>query len=153
MMYKLLIIPFLLVATYYYVVPKKAFSYEEMQKLEKILITPLSVKQLIKVKGAEYNVSTRLMEEIINCESNGSTTIQSRHKYPTNRYAPAGSTELSFGVAQWHIPAGNKKRDGTVITKEDALNPEIAIDTMAWYIKNGKARIWSCYPIALKKMK
>lgn len=146
--------PLILVTIYYYIVPEKAFTKEELRLIEQLYVVQpkMTVKELIKVKGAEYGVSTRLMEEIINCESNGSTTIQSRHIYSSNKYGPTGSREQSFGVSQFHVPAGNKKKDGTVITKEDALNPVIAIDTMAWYLSQGKGRIWSCYPIALKKI-
>ena len=140
---------------YFYIVPEKAFTSDEIQLIEKLYVVQpkMSVKEIIKVKGAEYKVSTRLMEEIINCESQGSTTIQSKHRYTHSRYGPVNSRELSFGVSQFHIPAKNKKKDGTVITKEDALNPEIAIDTMAWYLSQGKGRMWSCYPIALERLK
>lgn len=142
----LLIIPLLFLS--YYIIPEKAFTQEELHILGKLVIQtpkPLTVKEIIQVKGAEYGVSIPLMEKIIWCESHGSTTIQSTHIYTSNKYGLKGTRELSFGPAQWHIPAGNKKKDGTVITKEDALNPEIAIDTMAWYISQGKAHLWSCY--------
>ena len=53
--------------------------------------------------------------------------------------------EDSWGFSQWHMPSGNKKKDGTLITKEEAQNPHIALDTMAWYFSEGFATKWSCY--------
>ena len=147
-MLKILIIPILLITTYFYIIPEKGFTREEMQLIEKLYIVQpsLTVQELIKVKGAEYHVSTRLMEEIINCESQGSTTVQSRHKYPTNKYAPAGTREQSFGLVQIHLPAHKN------ITKEQAIDPVFATDFLAKNLKAGKGRMWSCYPIALKRI-
>lgn len=56
-----------------------------------------------------------------------------------------GTREDSWGVVQWHLPAGNKNEHGVTITKEMALDPRASIDTMAWYFKNGWQRKWSCY--------
>ena len=87
----LLLLPILIIS-YYYIIPNKAFTTEEIKTIEKIIIPKyLTVKELIKVKGAEYNVSPKLMEEIINCESHGSTTIQSTHIYKNSKYGKVGT--------------------------------------------------------------
>lgn len=62
-----------------------------------------------------------------------------------SRYVKNGVREESYGLAMWNIPSGNKKADGTTITKADAQNPNIAVDEMARYFANGKAGLWSCY--------
>lgn len=62
-----------------------------------------------------------------------------------SRYVRNGVREESYGLAMWNIPSGNKKEDGTPITKQDAQNPNIAVDEMARYFANGKAHLWSCY--------
>lgn len=132
---------------FYYLIPDKAFTQEEIKTIEKIVLPKhLTVKQLIKVKGAEYNVSTRLMEEIINCESQGSTTIQSRHIYTSNKYGKKGTREGSWGLVQIHLVAHPD------ITKEQALDPLFATDFLAKNLKAGNGKMWSCYPIALKKI-
>lgn len=127
------------------VLPEKVVNQNAI--ITQVKLTP---RELVRIKGAQYGVSVPLMERIITCESNWNTTIQSKHRYTKDRPREGvfkGQREQSFGLAMWHIPAKNKKKDGTVITKEDALNPEIAIDTMAWYISEGKASIWTCYKL------
>lgn len=75
------------------------------------------------------------------CESNFQN-VQSNHYKD-------GVQEESYGIAQWHIPAGNKTQDGRIITKEMALDPKLAIDTAAWYFEMGWHKKWSCYDIVL----
>ena len=130
------------------IVSRKAFVYEQPQFLpEKVIIQPaLTVKEKIKVKAFQYEVSPRLMEEIVNCESNGSTTIQSRHIYTSNKYGKIGTREMSYGLVQIHLPAHPE------ITKEQAMNADFALDFLAKNLKAGKGKMWSCYPIALKKI-
>jgi len=98
------------------------------------------VKELIKVKGIQYNVSIPLMNQIVHCESGFNPNLQSSHRYKHSRYAPVGSRELSFGAVQIHLPAHPH------ITKEQALNPEFAIDFLASNLAKGKGKMWSCYP-------
>ncbi len=130
------------------IVSKKAFFYEKPDILpENMIIQPaLTVKELIKVKGIQYDVSQELMKEIINCESSGSTTIQSKHIYKTNKYGPINTREQSYGLVQIHLPAHPD------ITKEQAIDPEFSIDFLAKNLSQGKGKMWSCYPIALKKI-
>lgn len=80
------------------------------------------------------------MTAIIHCESQGSTTIQSNHRYST--YVPkgyqVGDREQSFGLVQIHLPAHPN------ITKEQAINPEFAIEFLAKNLKAGRASMWTC---------
>ncbi len=95
----------------------------------------------MRAKAEEYGVSAVAMTAIINCESQGSTTIQSNHRYPTDRPnegLKAGQRELSFGLVQIHLPAHKN------ISKEQAIDPEFAIDFLAKNLKAGRANMWSC---------
>lgn len=67
------------------------------------------------------------------------TDGQSWHKRPD------GSTEQSYGLAMWYIPAGNKTKDGTVFTEAMAKDPVLALNTMAWYFSMGWQKKWTCY--------
>lgn len=97
---------------------------------------------------AEYwGVDPMVMVDVINCENpEWNPYLQSRHKVPDG----ANGQEDSWGLAQWHLPAGNVKENGEVITYEDAINPDISLYEMARYFSQGKAYLWSCYGI-LKK--
>lgn len=93
----------------------------------------------IETQALAYNVSADEMKATIQCESGGSTTIQSRH------IRPDGTREQSYGLAQFHIPAGNKTPDGIVITKEMAQDPKIAIESMAYHFSIGHQKKWTCW--------
>jgi len=101
--------------------------------------TPESIERKIEQIAEEYGVDAEIMKTVIDCESNGSTTIQSYH------IRPDGSREQSYGLAQWHIPSKNVAIDGRVFTEEMAKDPEIAIENMAWYFSRGLQGKWSCY--------
>ncbi len=106
------------------------------------------INKEIEEKAKEYKVSADLMKRIINCESQGSTTIQSNHRYHAGNVpvgSKVGDRELSFGLAQWHIPAKNTDSKGKIITKEMALDPSQALDAMAYHISIGNTKKWSCY--------
>ena len=97
---------------------------------------------MIRAKAAEYNVGYNLMVSIVACESNFSSTIQSRHRYTKDnvpRGYSVGDREQSWGLIQLHLPAHPN------ITKGQALDPYFAIDFLARNIKAGKANMWSCY--------
>ena len=83
------------------------------------------------VKDAEaYGSSVKKMEAIIHCESQGSTTIQSLHYDGKKR-------ENSWGLVQIFLDAHKD------ITKEQALNPEFAIDYLAKNLAHHTDK-WSC---------
>ena len=50
-----------------------------------------------------------------------------------------GQREQSFGLVQIHLPAHR------TITKEQALDPEFAIDFLAKNLAQGRGTMWSCY--------
>lgn len=96
------------------------------------------VLQEVKTAASKYGVSYEKMYKTIACESNFNPEIQSHHTMDYGR-------EESYGVAQFHIPSRNRTADGTVITKEMALNPAIALDAMAYHFSIGNQRLWTCY--------
>ncbi|PIX11561.1 MAG: hypothetical protein COZ74_13765 [Flavobacteriaceae bacterium CG_4_8_14_3_um_filter_31_8] len=88
------------------------------------------------------------MEEIISCESHWEYSIQSRHFY-NKKNVPIGYTvgmrEESWGLVQIHLPAHPK------ISKEQAIDPDFAIDFLAKNLSRGKAKMWSCYKLLAQK--
>lgn len=99
------------------------------------------INKEVEDKAKEYKVSADLMKAIINCESQGSTTIQSNHRYHAGNVPKGykiGDREMSFGLSQIHLPAHH-------VTKEEAIDPKFAIDFMAKNISEGHANWWSCY--------
>lgn len=104
----------------------------------KIEWTKERIAQEIEERAAEYGVSASEMKRVIQCESQGSTTIQSYHRYTFSdekRGIVKGERELSFGLSQIHLP------HHPTVTKEQAIDPKFAIDFMA---KNWKRVTWSC---------
>jgi hypothetical protein len=91
------------------------------------------INKEIEDVAVKYGVSASEMKRVIKCESQGSTTIQSRHRRPD------GSRERSFGLVQIYLPAHPD------VTYEQAVNPKFAIDFMAKNFKEGRQRMWSCY--------
>lgn len=96
------------------------------------------IKEEVWKAAAKYNTYPDKMWEVIKCESGLDIDVQSRHILSYGR-------EQSYGLAQFHIPAGNKTADGRVITKEIALDPVEALDAMAYHFSIGNARLWTCY--------
>lgn len=122
---------------------KVVYAAEPVERVVQIEVvidwTPERIEREIQEKAEQYGVSASEMKRVIKCESQGSTTVQSRHRRPD------GSRERSFGLAQWHIPSGNVAVDGRVFTEEMAKNPAIAIENMAWYFSRGLQEKWSCW--------
>lgn len=107
----------------------------------------LTPRELVRVKGEQYNVSVPLMEKIITCESQWNTTLQSKHVYKTDRPREGvkkGQREQSYGLVQIHLPAHPN------ITKAQAIDPEFAIDFLAKNLSKGKGAMWTCYPKPMK---
>lgn len=103
--------------------------------------TPERIQQEIEEQAAAYGRSARYMAAVIDCESMGSTTIQSGHTYGFTNIKKGiykGDREQSFGLAQIHLP------DHPGVTREQAEDPAFAINFMA---KNlGKVK-WYCEDI------
>lgn len=87
----------------------------------------------IETQAQKYGVSAEVMKTVIECESMGSTTIQSYHKRPD------GSRERSFGLVQIFLDAHPH------ITREEAIDPQFAIEFLAKNLKAGRGNLWSCY--------
>lgn len=100
--------------------------------------TEEGIKRIIKEKADKYGVSYEQMSVTVACESGYKADIQSHHVLSYGR-------EESWGVAQFHLPSKNRDANGQVITKEMALDPEQALDAMAYHFSQGNARMWTCY--------
>ena len=98
-----------------------------------------------------YGVDANLMRKVIDCENKDwDTNLQSRYKYPrdnTHWGVKAGETEKSFGLAQIHLP------DWPDITKEQAKDPDFALNFMAKKFSEDKEELWSCYNLLKKQGK
>jgi hypothetical protein len=92
----------------------------------------LSVDEIIKNKAKEHAVSEEIMRAVIDCESHGSTTVQSNYYYK-------GVREDSWGLVQINLPWNPQ------VTKEQALDPEFSADFLARNLKAGKGDLWTCY--------
>ncbi len=96
---------------------------------------------MVRQKAEEYGVSAQNMLAVIGCESKFNPTIQSQHYY-TEKNVPkgynVGDREQSFGLVQIHLPAHPN------VTKEQATDPEFAVDFLARNIKTNP-NMWTCY--------
>lgn len=91
------------------------------------------INREIEEQAEKYAVNASEMKRVIACESNGSTTIQSRH------IRPDGSREKSFGLVQIYLPAHPN------VTYEQAIDPKFAINFMAKNFAHGREEMWSCW--------
>ncbi len=85
----------------------------------------------IHESAKEYKVSENYMHKIIKCESNYVQDVQSRH-------IQSYGQELSFGLVQIHEPSHPS------VSREEATNPEFAIDFLAENLSKGREGMWSC---------
>lgn len=97
--------------------------------------TPERIAQEVQKNAEKYNVSAEVMTKVISCESQGSTTIQSRHRDPSG---PNGR-EDSWGLAQFNL------KHNPTITREQAQDPAWAIEEMARWFSQGLQSRWTCY--------
>ena len=90
-----------------------------------------------KVASERYGVSYELMLKIMSCENKDlDPDLQSYVPDPTG---PNGM-EDSWGLVQIHLPS-NKG-----VTKEQATDPEFALNFLAKGLSEGQCRKWSCCP-------
>lgn len=92
----------------------------------------LDVDALVTKYADKYGVSATDMIKVIKCESSFNSEA-------------VGDHGLSFGLAQFYMPAKNRTPEGLIITKEMALDPDIALNSMAWYFSNSRQNMWSCW--------
>lgn len=65
------------------------------------------------------------------------TVIKCESGYKINAVGDIGN---SFGLVQIYLPAWKGK-----ITKEQALDPEFAVDFLAEKLSKGQGNLWTCY--------
>lgn len=95
-----------------------------------------SIDGLIDHNAEKYGVSAVLMRSIMSCENRDrDTNLQSYHPDPTG---PNGR-EDSWGLVQIHLPSWPD------ITREQATDPEFAIDFLAKKLSENKGYLWTCY--------
>lgn len=100
------------------------------------------VTQLVAKYAKKYGVSKdSLMRTIINENGNFDYSRQSDCTYKEgNRWGfKGGSREKSYGLAMIHLP------DHPNITYEQAIDPEFAVDYMAYHFSLGHQLMWSGY--------
>ncbi len=93
------------------------------------------VRSLIEEAGTRYEASEtekRQAWNIVRCENRElDPGAQSRVMHGTKR-------EDSWGLAQIHLPAHPE------VSKEQATDPEFAIDFLVKNVSEGKAYMWTC---------
>lgn len=81
-----------------------------------------------------YKVNPETMIRVINCENTEwDTKLQSRI------INQAGVREDSWGLSQIHLPSWSN------ITKEQATDPDFALEFMAKKLSEGKGNLWTCW--------
>jgi hypothetical protein len=85
-----------------------------------------TVQELVSKYALMYNVSEQRMLGTMKCESGFNPKA-------------IGDKGTSFGLSQIHLPAH------PTITKEQALNPDFAVQFMAKSFAQGKERMWTCW--------
>lgn len=84
--------------------------------------------------AGDYGLNKDEFLSVIECESAGWQNIQSF----VPGYGPNGR-EDSWGLAQIHLP------DHPEVTRKQALNPEFALEWMAYRWEKGHQSDWSCW--------
>lgn len=95
--------------------------------------TKQDLVQLVYEYADYHNVNPKVMIATINCENDTWDPLRQSDYYKN------GKREQSYGLAQIHLPAHPE------ITKEDAQDPNFALNFMAEQMSKGKASAWSCY--------
>lgn len=94
--------------------------------------TPERIDREIDTQAEKYNVSAETMRKVIQCESTGSTTIQSH-------WVKNGEREESYGLVQIHLPSHPH------VTLEEAQDPKFAIEFLAKHLAQGQGKLWTCF--------
>lgn len=98
--------------------------------------TPVEVEKLAEDTARKYGIPIYSFVETMRGESAGFTVIHGQSYIPAN--GPNGR-EDSWGVAQIHLPSHPE------ITREQAQDPEWALDWAAREFKEGRATKWTEY--------
>lgn len=128
----------IIVSSILFLQPKNLIALDSPQHVEQKVYTKQELQKVVYQYAKEYNVDGDKMIKLIDCENRPwNPELQSGLTYKEgNRWGkPAGSREESYGLAQIHLP------DHKDVTKEEAQDPEFAIEFMA---KNWNKVTWSC---------
>lgn len=94
--------------------------------------TTPSIPEKIVHYADKWSVPVEVMTNVIVCESNGSTTVQSQ-------FYKNGKQEQSYGIAQLNIEANPS------ITLGEALDPDYSLNYLGEKLANGQGKLWSCF--------
>lgn len=104
--------------------------------------TPERIKKEVWDAAARYNTFPEKMWNVMLCENRDLIIDQqSLHIYSfsdPSRGIYKGNREMSYGLAQIHLPDHN-------VTHDQAIDPKFAIDFMAKHFAEGHASWWTCY--------
>lgn len=87
---------------------------------------PLTLQEKSDMYATKYNVKPSLMRSVVQCES-------------TFNPDAVGDGGNSFGLVQINLPSH------PTITKEQAHDPDFALDFLAKNLAAGKGKLWTCY--------
>lgn len=98
------------------------------------------VKRLVDIYAKKYHVSAKKMMETLENENDTfDFDRQSELKYKKNNRWKLSGYEQSYGIAMIHLP------DNPSVTKEEAINPEFAVEFMAKEFALGHQHRWMGY--------
>ena len=89
------------------------------------------IAELVNVYSTKYGVNSTKVLETVRCES--------RFRNVQSGIVSNGIREDSWGLAQINLPSHPS------ISKQQALQPEFALEWMTKQFSLGKASQWSCY--------
>lgn len=97
---------------------------------------PLATSTLMEMAAqtaSEYHLDLKKFDGTIQCESGWNPTVQSAYKTPSNEL------EDSWGLVQINL------EENPTVTKQEALDPEFALQFMAKEWVDGNASHWTAY--------
>ena len=80
----------------------------------------------------KYKVDPFVVRTVTQCESSGSTTIQSNYYYK-------GKRERSFGIAQINLDWNPD------VTYEQAIDPIFSLEFLASHLAKAQGYLWTCW--------
>lgn len=89
-------------------------------------VQTMSVQEKIDMYAKRYEVNAQLMRAVVKCESSFNPDA-------------VGDNGTSFGLVQIHQPSH------PTITKEQAHDPDFALNFLAKNLAAGKGKMWTCY--------
>lgn len=101
-------------------------TYEAEEYQKGGLNAPRNVENLIDEYSLKYEVSASVMRNVIMCESS----------FNPNAVGDGGN---SFGLVQIHLPSWPS------VSREQALDPEFAVEFLAKNLAIHNGKIWTCY--------